>query len=197
MECEHPRPNSENELFVMDAPGPPGRVSCATLGRQQAEVRQDPLLQAIVDGMPDMVLMLNLQRQIVLANRSALRLLAALSPRVIGRRPGEALDCVHAAEGPDGCGTADHCMTCGAVQAIVESAAKHCQVTRECRIRLRGDSPSVALDLQVTATPIEVGEEFYILCAIRDISDQKRLAVLTRLFFHDVLNTAGASARTA
>ncbi len=31
----------------------------------------------------------------------------------------------------------------------------------------------------------------FTLCTIEDCSQQKRLAVLTRIFFHDVLNTAG------
>ena len=49
----------------------------------------------------------------------------------------------------------------------------------------------VPLDLRVTATPFEVEDEFFILAAIEDISHEKRVSVLQRTFFHDVLNTAG------
>ena len=47
-----------------------------------------------------------------------------------------------------------------------------------------------AIDLRVTAAALELSGERFTLCTIEDISDRKRLAVLTRLFFHDVLNTA-------
>jgi signal transduction histidine kinase len=43
----------------------------------------------------------------------------------------------------------------------------------------------------VTATALDVSEERFTVCTIEDISQQKRLSVLSRVFFHDVLNTAG------
>ena len=45
-------------------------------------------------------------------------------------------------------------------------------------------------DLKITSTPIILaGQEFYIL-SLQDISFQKRLAALERIFFHDLLNIA-------
>ena len=45
-------------------------------------------------------------------------------------------------------------------------------------------------DLKITSTPIMLaGQEFYIL-SLQDISFQKRLAALERIFFHDLLNIA-------
>ncbi len=183
---------SDGDLLRMDALAPSGRVLCDVLERQRAAVRQTPLLQAILDAMSEMVLVLNPCRQVVAANRRVLELLEKVSSQIAGRRPGEIVGCAHAADGPDGCGTGVHCVTCGAVQAIVQSAQTQRQVTRECRIALDESSSSGALDLRVTATPVQIGEEPFIICAIRDISDQKRIAVLSRMFFHDVLNTTGA-----
>ena len=94
-------------------------------------------------------------------------------------------------EGPDGCGTSRHCVTCGAVNAILESQTQNTQVVRECRILTQKDSDTGALDLRVAATPIVVEGEQFIVVAVEDISQPKRLAVLQRVFFHDVLNTAG------
>ena len=55
------------------------------------------------------------------------------------------------------------------------------------------DTPTgvTPLDLSVTATPFSVDEDRFIMVAIEDVSHPKRLAVLQRIFFHDVLNTAG------
>jgi signal transduction histidine kinase len=48
-----------------------------------------------------------------------------------------------------------------------------------------------ARDLKVTATAFPIDDERLTVCTIEDISQQKRLNVLSRIFFHDVLNTAG------
>ena len=82
-------------------------------------------------------------------------------------------------------------MTCGAVNAILESQHNNVHVVRECRIRLDEPLGSSSLDLKVAATPINVEGERFIVLAIEDISQPKRLEVLQRVFFHDVLNTAG------
>ena len=60
-----------------------------------------------------------------------------------------------------------------------------------CRITLDKAIDGGAMDLRVTATAVDVGDEELTVCTLEDISQQKRLAVLTRVFFHDVLNTAG------
>lgn len=46
-----------------------------------------------------------------------------------------------------------------------------------------------AIDLQVTAANFDLNGKLTVF-SINDISDQKRRAVLERMFFHDVLNTA-------
>jgi len=42
----------------------------------------------------------------------------------------------------------------------------------------------------VTAVPVDLGADRYVICTLTDISAQKRRCVLERFFFHDVLNTA-------
>ena len=79
----------------------------------------------------------------------------------------------------------------GAVNALLESMEKNAEAVRECRILAQTPTEVVPLDLRVTASPFEVEGEDFILVAIEDISHEKRLAVLQRTFYHDVLNTAG------
>ena len=118
-------------------------------------------------------------------------ILDASVAELIEKRPGEAIKCIRASEGPDGCGTGMHCTTCGAVNAILDCGNRNAEVVRECRILVKAPTAIVPLDLRVTASPFEVENECFILVAIEDISREKRLAVLQRSFFHDVLNTAG------
>ena len=55
---------------------------------------------------PDMVMILNAQRQVVYANRAALEMVGAKDvAKVVGKRPGEVLRCRHSDQTEGGCGT--------------------------------------------------------------------------------------------
>lgn len=169
---------------------PAGRDSADELKHREQAVQNAPLLRAFMDSVSQMVLVLNERRQVVAVNRCVSNLLHLTGSEAVGKRPGELFGCAHAKEGPDGCGTGTCCATCGAVEAIVESKSAG-QATRECRLNYHSPNGLGALDLRVTATPVQVNGDRFTVCAIDDISHEKRLAVLQRMFFHDVLNTAG------
>lgn len=170
---------------------PADRDAPSEIRRKTEIIDRVPLLSKALDAMPDMVVILNRNRQIVAANKKLLKTLGASVAEIVEKRPGEAIKCIRAGEGPGGCGTDEHCSTCGAVNAVLESISKNAETTKECRILVQTPTEVVPLDLRVTATPFEVEDEFFILAAIEDISHEKRVAVLQRTFFHDVLNTAG------
>ena len=170
---------------------PAGRDLVAELERKSLLLRNAPFLQQTLDAMSDVVLILNVQRQVVGANQVLLQMLNCTMDAVLGKRPGELVGCQHAATGPDGCGTNHACLVCGAVDAILGSQNTLAQVNRECRILLV-EPVGGAMDLSVSAKAVDVDGERFTLCVMKDVSDQKRLAVLARMFFHDVLNTAGS-----
>ena len=150
-----------------------------------AESETNPFL----DHLPSLLLVLNRHRQVVYTNQKVLSQLGADKGEFLqGKRPGELLDCVHASELPGGCGTAEACTTCGAALAILSSQGGRPD-ERECRITQMGSGD--ALDYRVMTAPLQIGGEPFTLFILTDISDEKRRRVLERLFFHDVLNTAG------
>jgi Histidine kinase-, DNA gyrase B-, and HSP90-like ATPase/PAS domain len=167
---------------------PAGRDSLEGVQSKRDTVNRDETLRAMLDAMPSWVFVLNQQRQVVTANSALLNLVNRDEDDVIGSRPGEIIGCVHAAHGPDGCGTAMPCIDCGAVRTVLQSQNTGETITGECRLRT-GSSLSGALELRVTATPVEIGSEQLVLVALEDVGDRSRLAVLTRVFFHDVMNT--------
>lgn len=153
----------------------------------------NPLLVSLLDAIPDIVLILNRNRQIVFANEATMRFGGTLQRRILcGPRPGELLGCQEAGRASLGCGTGEVCKTCGAVQAILkaQSGLRACE---ECRIlRDEGVSGAEVLDLKVWTTPFAWEGDLFTLIVAADISDIKRRHVLERTFFHDVLNTAGS-----
>lgn len=180
-----------SDLPVVTYFAPAGRDQPQEIEQKRSLLCSIPLLQRTIDAMSDLVVILNGRRQIISANRLLLETLQCELPAVLGKRLGELLGCKNASDAPDGCGTAPDCSLCGAVNAILESQHSEDRVTRECRVSLI-EPIGAALDLNVSATSVDVGDERFTICVAKDISDQKRLTVLARLFFHDVMNTAGS-----
>ena len=131
-------------------------------------------------------------RQVIYANKELLTLLGitTLDP-ILGKRPGEVISCIHSAEEISGCGTSLACTYCGAVNAILESQKTGLKSTRECRISTLVDGKLKSWDLNVTSSPVIISGNLYYIFSITDISHEKRRSALERIFFHDLLNSAG------
>ena len=185
---------------------PAERASEEEIERQHRMLSQLPFVSEFVDAVPNMAMVLNAQRQIVFANRAFREFAGAgevedvLGRRqgealgcshtsYIGKRPGEAAECVHSCSTEGGCGTTVFCRTCGAVQSILNSQKSGGMDIQECRM-VCGEEME-PLDLRVWANPIEVEGDLFTIFSVMDISDEKRRKALERIFFHDVLNTAG------
>jgi len=170
---------------------PAGRADEAVLYAERDAIVSSPLLKPIIDAMPDFVVILNEQRQIVGINKRLMQVFGVThADQLLGKRPGEALNCIHFKEGPDGCGTAESCSVCGAVLTILASQSSHETASGECRMTLQNNGLT-SLDLEVMASPLDIAGTHFTIFALKDISSDKRRNVLERVFFHDVLNTAG------
>ena len=146
-------------------------------------------LQQILDSCPYISVVLNQHARIVFFNRALLSLAGSIEESALfGRKLGEAVQCDHAFPGP-GCGEADACQTCGALLAVKEGL-KGLPAIRECHLIRNVGGTTEWLDLQASASPIMVGGERFVVCFVRDISDEKRREVLERIFFHDILGSA-------
>ncbi len=147
-----------------------------------------PLLKETIDAIPEVFLILNSKRQIVYGNARLLEMTGEKELKnLLGKRPGEVLNCIHSSENPAGCGTTLFCSECGAVKAILESY-EGIKSSYECRI-LSLDNQ--AYDFKVYASPYKIGDELLSFFSIQDISDEKRRQALERVFYHDIMNTIG------
>ena len=176
-------PHKENDRRSIPASGAGGADPFV---RQQQMWQSQPFLAQVLHAVPEIIIVLNASRQVVFANEAFLgRLKVHDAGDFGGRRWGDVLGCRHAVE-EGGCGETRCCRTCGGLKAI-EAALRGTRDIQDFQVLTRsGDT----LELQVTAVPIEVGADRYVICTMADISAQRRRRVLERLFFHDVLNTA-------
>jgi hypothetical protein len=166
---------------------PPGRLAAGEILRQQAELGNVSGLAPMLDCMPDWVMILNEERQIIFGNKALRESVdGRFGPDFLGLRIGELLDCRQAALAPSGCGTGLACRYCGGVCAILR-ALDGKEANFECRI---ATPDAGAYDLRVNASPFRWHDQSYVLVVAIDESNDKRLQVLERIFFHDLLHSA-------
>lgn len=184
--------NSNPPLAISHAPTE--RAEPHEIVRQVKQLDADGNLGRLIDSLPNLVAVLNMEHQILLGNLALAKCASDLKvEHLTGLRFGEILLCRHAVTAEFGCGTSEVCRTCGALQAIQDAQAGRL-ATEECRI---ATATGEALDLRITATPLAWYGRNQVLFVAEDISDEKRRQVLERIFFHDVLNTASRVAGLA
>lgn len=149
-------------------------------------------VKEIINALPYIASILNPERQIVYSNDRLPELLKANSlEEVLGYRVGEAINCIHTGVSGNGCGTSESCKHCGAVNTILKCQETNLPVKDECRIASEVNGQTINFDMLVMATPFFINEKQYTILSLNDISSEKRRKALERIFFHDVVNTAG------
>lgn len=168
----------------------PGRENQKTVQKHKSIVDEQQYLRDLYNAVTDIVMILNTKRQVVFYNEILVKAFGLEdSISIYGLRPGEILNCINAFQTEGGCGTAEFCKTCGALNSIENSMKNDEQDKNECRIIQK--STGDAVDMLVTATPFTIKDKSFTIFAMKDISNEKRRKVLERIFFHDILNTAG------
>jgi nitrogen fixation/metabolism regulation signal transduction histidine kinase len=179
--------SSEGKMKTEFAPAE--RSAEGEIERQSGIIAGPVTFEYVADYISNIFLILNDNRQIIFANRTAIELFKADGiDSVLGMRPGEALGCDHSDQTEGGCGTTEFCSTCGMVKSIVTTIGGQ-DSSDECHLTLKdGD----ALDLQVYTFNTKYNGDKFVATVLTDISDEKRKNMLERIFFHDIMNTLGA-----
>ncbi len=167
----------------------PERARAEALQMDIESISNNPVVTGLLNNVSGLIAVLNEQRQIVSLNTAFLDMLGIVNvEELLGLRPGEVVECVHAHDEPGGCGTSRYCTTCGAAIAIVTCIEQEIPVERRCALTANRGGREVQMALQVRANPIRVNGRMYILLFIQDITLQEQRAALERTFFHDVNN---------
>lgn len=166
-----------------------GRATENELAAEIVTINNSSVISCLLHDLCGAVTILDEHRQIVATNNSCLKLLGVHhSLDLIGLRPGEALHCIYADEGPDGCGTSKFCPSCGAAIAFITSFEQDKPVEKKCGITARQGNKTTDLVLEVKSQPIKIDKKKYLLLFIKDITQQEQRAALERTFYHDINN---------
>lgn len=164
------------------------RSQSSIIEKQLKLIKKNEILVNLVESISQLVVVLNQDRQIVFANSGFIEFCGVKSIKaLLGKRPGESINCLYAFQEDGGCGTSEFCKKCGAVNAILESQTG-VKSTKDCNILTSGNE---AFELRVTATPFDLDNEEFTIFSITDISAEKRRETLESVFLHDIMNSAG------
>jgi PAS domain S-box-containing protein len=132
---------------------------------------------AVFKSAPVMMLLLDENRTVRAANPAATSVSANWDEQAVERRFGDAVQCVHSLDSPEGCGFGSHCARCP-VRLLVKQTfetGEACQ-TQEVRLtRTVGDEVQDAHYLMSTAL-LEIPDRREILVCLEDITEQKQAA---------------------
>jgi hypothetical protein len=148
----------------------------------------------VIDGLMQsdagLLAVIDEQRQVLAVNNALFKMSGCQKPEdVLGFRPGELIQCVHAYEEPAGCGTTPYCSTCGAVIAVVASLTNDTTEERLCAVKIRKNGQDMELSFQVRSIPIPFESRRILLVFMRDVTAEQTMATLEKVFFHDLNNT--------
>lgn len=168
---------------------PAKRTGHRSLANQIENVSNSPIMSTLLAATAGLLVILNDDRQIVGLNDAFLAALGNIdSSSILGLRLGETLNCIHASELPNGCGTTSHCSTCGAVIAMM-AAINDDQVSEKvCSLTAQNGDTTLERYLSVRAQPLKIEDRRWILIFAQDITNQHALSTLEHIFFHDVNN---------
>jgi len=90
---------------------PAERASEEEIKRQNQIVYNFPLIGKLMDTVPDIFIILNRERQAISFNQAFIDFIGYEGDRdaLLGLRPGEMFNCIHAFERDEGCGTTEFC----------------------------------------------------------------------------------------
>jgi hypothetical protein len=187
----------DSAVRPLSQPLPADRLSRKEILEQVGQLPDHELIFALLHATQARAVVLNEERQILLANEAfgwAAR--AAGQSHYEGLRVGEALGCVHREAARGGCGTSPHCLDCGLAQAT--AAGLGGQVTKKlCLMDRELDERSESEESMVSVRPLEECGPGKLVCVITDISDAQRRKVMENALGEELREAADNLRRVA
>ncbi|WDP92995.1 MAG: HAMP domain-containing histidine kinase [Desulfobacter sp.] len=172
---------------------PARRTDRRKIRNQIKDISKSPVMNAVLEVSSGILVVLNQDRQIVALNHVFLEELGLPDIEdVLGLRLGESLRCIHAFKEPSGCGTTEHCETCGAAIAMMSAIDDDIEKEQICALVSDRKGSISDICLKVRAKPITVDGNRWILFYAHDITQQQFWLNMDRVFFHDINNTLTA-----
>lgn len=166
------------------------RSTGETIRAENQLIESKSELLCALNAVQNYMLVVNGNRQVVYVNKAFLEFLQMDNAgSVIGLRIGEIAKCLYSSLSLENCGETEDCMHCGIANTMLKSQLTNKQVKEECRLLLKDNR---AFEFLTVSSPLKINDIDFMIVSLTDISDVKKEKALERIFFHDILNSAGA-----
>lgn len=131
-------------------------------------------LNAIFEGVPLMMILLDNERRVLRINRQAVEFIGRPEVLMLNRCFGEAVGCAHAEESEKGCGFGAHCRDCR-VKSMATRAFQlgESEKEQEVQHQFKVDGQLREVTLSVSAIPLTIQENPSLLMTFQDITAQR------------------------
>jgi signal transduction histidine kinase len=158
-----------------------------TLTQQSQANHTQPLLTAMLDSSPKAILVVDQQQQAVFINQALMRFLDIPTREMVyGLNPQEIFSCLDNNRSESLCSPTEPCKMCGVLQAINATTGQ--VFVQDVRLLQNEHTP---LELRIDTRPLILENQNFTMFTLQDIGAERHRWMLDRLFFHDILNTAG------
>jgi PAS domain-containing protein len=129
------------------------------------------LHRVIFDAMPMPVFVVDQDVSILEYNTAAAALLGADRRKVVPRKSGDVLQCIHSGENAKGCGHSRSCCDC-VVRRSVQSAVQGVEVRRErAQLELMTGGKRTRVDVRVSSRPLQYEKHSYVLLILEGLEE--------------------------
>lgn len=154
--------------------------------REQHKQLKAKFADGLIDSVPHVAFVVNSEREVVLYNKAMASLLVdSLKGIALGKRPGELLNCGNTLN--HRCGESNSCAQCGAMISLIEALGGGVG-NEECNLLTESNGMVNSFIFKVTAAPLEIDGQIFVIVYLTDISDRKNKEVVEKIFLHDLMN---------
>lgn len=140
------------------------------MSRLAIDFLEQGLHRVLFDAMPIPVFVVDNDVCILEYNAAAGRLLGAEKQYYLNRRGGDVLECIHAADSPEGCGRGKACGDC-MVRNAVKAAVQGKRVTREATwMELKSGGRRKKINVKVSTLPITYQQHSFVLLILEGLN---------------------------
>jgi hypothetical protein len=129
-------------------------------------------LIVILDSLPMAVIVVDADRKVIQVNSPTLEFIGKTVEDVLGRMGGDAFNCPHINDHPDGCGHGPKCVGCDLKNAVVTTLDTGKSIKRLDISMVLIDNKTH--DLTITTNLATLQDKKVVLLAIEDITDRKK-----------------------
>ncbi len=129
------------------------------------------MLKIFFDAVPSLIFVVDDYLRIHNYNAAAAGFLLGKRENILQRRAGEAINCLHSKDVPEGCGHAKFCNNCVVRSSVIEAFQGNRVVRRRARMEIIRGEEELEIYALITASPFLFKKRQLVLLVIEDISE--------------------------